>query len=65
MEAFNRLPDEFTNEDVMHCFNLFSEGAARSKTRRLLGDHLIEKTGELKANGTTKSIFKKTGRIML
>ena len=65
VEAFNRLPDEFTNEDVMHCFNLFSEGAARSKTRRLLGDHLIEKTGELKANGTTKSIFKKTGRIML
>ena len=64
-ESFDRLPEEFTNEDVMRCFNLSSEGAARSKTRRLLSDHLIEKSGDLKENGTTKSVFKKTGRIML
>ena len=62
-EAFARLPEEFTNEDVMRCFNLGSESSARCKTSRLLRDHLIEKVREEK--GTEKAIFCKTGTIML
>ena len=62
-EAFARLPEEFTNEDVMRCFNLSSDSSARSKTSRLLRDHLIEKVREEK--GTAKALFRKTGTIML
>ena len=42
-EGFERLPEEFTTEDVMRRFNLSTDGAVRSKTRRLIKDHLIEK----------------------
>ena len=62
-ECFARLPEEFTNEDVMRCFNLSSEGSARSKTSRLLRDHLIEKIRE--ERGTEKALFRKTGTILL
>ena len=62
-EAFARLPEEFTNEDVMRCFNLSSDSSARSKTSRLMRDHLIEKVREEK--GTAKALFRKTGTILL
>ena len=62
-EAFARLPEEFTNEDVMRCFNLSSESSARSKTSRMLRDHLIVKVREEK--GATKALFSKTGTIIL
>ena len=64
IEAFNLLPEEFTAEDVMINFSLASDSAARSRVRRLIKDNLVIKTGEVKENGTTKSIFKKTGKIM-
>ncbi|SHK57425.1 BT4734/BF3469 family protein [Xylanibacter ruminicola] len=62
-EAFNRLPDEFTIEDVVHCFNLGSAASARKKVTRLCRDHLIEKVSEDK--GGEKAVFHKTGSIML
>ena len=65
VEAFNRLPDEFTIEDVMRCFNLSSEGAARMKIKRLQSDHLIEKLGDGRKAGTSKSSYRKTGNLML
>jgi len=64
-EGFARLPEEFTNEDVMRCFNLSSEGAARMKIKRLLDDHLIEKLGDGRQTGASKSSYRKTGNIML
>ena len=64
-EAFQRLPEEFTAEDVMRCFNLSSEGAARSRMHRLLSDHLIEKVSDGRGNIKAQSIFRKTGNIML
>ena len=65
IEAFSRLPEEFTNEDVMRCFNLSSAGAARSKTRRLMKDHLIEKTADETAEGIQMAVYRKTGKMML
>jgi hypothetical protein len=62
-EGFARLPEEFTNEDVMRCFNLSSESSARSKTSRLMRDHLVEKVREEK--GIAKALFRKTGTIIL
>ena len=63
IEGFARLPEEFTNEDVMRCFNLSSESSARSKTSRLMRDHLVEKVREEK--GQQKALFRKTGTILL
>ena len=63
LEAFNRLPQEFTYEDVMRCFNQNCD-TARVKIHRLLRDRLIEKACEFKENGTTKAKYRKTG-IML
>ena len=62
-EAFDRLPDEFTIEDVVRCFNLGSEASSRKKVTRLCRDHLIEKISEEK--GGQKALFQKTGTIML
>ena len=64
IEAFQRLPEEFTVEDVIRCFNLSSEGAARSKTRRLMRDHLIEKVNDGRGTTTGLSIYRKTGMQM-
>ena len=63
--AFERLPEEFTNEDVMRCFNLCSDSATRMRIKRLTDDHLVEQMGTFKENGTTKSRYRKTGVFML
>ena len=63
IECFNRLPEEFTVEDVMRCFNLGSSGSARKKVTRLHRDHLIEKISEEK--GTERALFRKSGTILL
>ena len=63
IECFNRLPEEFTVEDVMRCFNLGSSGSARKKVTRLHRDHLIEKISEEK--GTQRALFRKSGTILL
>jgi hypothetical protein len=65
IESFNRLPDEFTVDDVMRCFTLKSNNSARTRVVRLLKDRLAEKVDEFVENGTTKAKYRKTGSIML
>jgi hypothetical protein len=65
IEGFNRLPEEFTVDDVMRCFMLKNNTSARTRVVRLLKDHLAEKVDEFVENGTTKAKYKKTGSIML
>ena len=65
IEAFNRLPDEFTAEDIMRCFGLEGVSSARGRARTLLADHLAVKTGEFKENGKVKTLYRKTGAILL
>ena len=64
-EGFDRLPDEFTIEDVVKCFKLNNNNAARARVLRLQKDRLVEKAGEFVDNGTTKAKYKKTGVQML
>ena len=64
-EGFDRLPDEFTIDDVVRCFKLNSSSSARSRVFRLQKDRLIEKASEYFENGTTKAKYKKTGIQML
>ena len=65
LEGFARLPEEFTVEDVMRCFSLNSESTARTKIVRLTADNLVQKARDIKDNGTTKSVYKKTDAIIL
>ena len=65
IEAFNRLPEEFTSEDVMRCFNLSSEGATRVRIKRLVSDHLIEKLNDARSKAGKLSSYRKTGTMML
>ena len=64
-DGFERLPEEFTSDDVMRCFNLNTTSAARMRISRLTRDHLIEKTGEYNDEGTSKARYKKTGVMMV
>ena len=65
VEAFNRLPEEFSTDDMMQCFNLKTIASARVRVYRLLKDGLIEKVDEFVENGTTKAKYKKTGAVMI
>ena len=65
IEGFNRLPEEYTIDDVMRCFVMNSISAARSRAFRLMKDGLAEKSGEYVENGTTKAKYKKTGKVAL
>ena len=65
IEGFNRLPEEFTIDDVTRCFSMPSINAARMRTHRLVKDGLAEKTADYVENGTTKAKYKKTGRVAL
>jgi hypothetical protein len=64
IECFNRLPEEFTIEDVMRCFSLSIE-SARVRTNRLVADKVAVKTGQFKENGSSKSKYHKTGTMMI
>ena len=63
-EAFSRLPEEFTSEDVMRCFGLNTNSSARVRVARFLKDHLVERLAEFVENGTTKVKYKKTGTML-
>ena len=64
IEAFNRLPEEFTIDDVMRCFGVSIE-SARVRASRLMKDRLIIKLEEFKEKGQYKAKYKKTSVIML
>ena len=64
-EGFERLPEEFTYEDIMRCFHLENSQSARVKIYRLLNDHLCEKVSDGRSNNKGMAVFKKTDTIML
>ena len=64
IECFNRLPDEFSVEDMMLCFSIAKDNIARARISRLVKDHFVEKVGDYVENGTTKAIYQKTGKAM-
>jgi hypothetical protein len=65
IDAFNRLPDDFSVEDVMRCFNLKSDHSAHVRIGRLKNDQLIEKVEDMVENGHSTSVYRKTGRMMI
>ena len=64
IDAFNRLPEEFTIDDVVRCFDVSVE-SARVRASRLMKDRLIVKMEDYKENGQYKAKYKKTSVMML
>jgi hypothetical protein len=64
IEAFNRLPEEFTIEDIMRCFNLDRDTSARSTAHRLIADNLAEKVSKFVEDGKTKALFCKKNNMI-
>ena len=64
-DGFERLPEEFTSDDVIRVFSMASDAAARSKISRLQSDHLIEKVSDGRGNAIGKAVYRKTGIVML
>ena len=62
-DGFARLPEEFTVDDVVRCFNLGSASSARGKIMRLTRDHLVGKIRE--ERGNIPALYRKTGTSML
>ena len=64
-DGFERLPEEFTIEDIMRCFEIPNVATARTRAFRLIKDNLAIKIGEYADNGTAKSKYRKTGVNMM
>ena len=64
-DGFERLPEEFTSDDVIRVFSLANDATARSKISRLQCDHLIEKVSDGRGNAIGKAVYRKTGILML
>ena len=58
IEDFNRLPEEFSIDDVIKGLRM-NVNTARSKVKRLLKDGAVEKCGEYVENGVCKHRYKK------
>ena len=65
IEAFNRLPEEFTSEDVMRCFGLANINSTTTKLARLTKDHLIERITSNQKKKMEKVIYRKTNVAIL
>ena len=65
LDGFERLPEEFTSDDVIRVFSITTDAAARSKISRLQSDHLIEKVSDGRGNAIGKAVYRKTGIVML
>ena len=56
--TINRLPKEFTAEDVMRIYKLSSTGSARMKISRFQKDHIVEKMGTVEGLAKYRKIAK-------
>ena len=64
-EGFERLPDVFTTDDVVRCFQLKSAATAYMRISRLTKDRLIEKAEDFVEDGCAKARYRKTGVLMI
>ena len=61
VDGYNRLPDVFTAEDVIRCFNYDKPDSARKKLNRLTLSHQIE----LIESGEQKGCYRKVAKLIL
>ena len=60
VDGYNRLPDVFTKEDVMKCFGYDSENSMKTKIKRLISSHQIERI----TSGANKGNYRKLNKLL-
>jgi hypothetical protein len=63
VDAYNRLPDKFTLDDVKRCFNLECDTSARSAVHRLIADNYVEIDSKFLEKGKVRPLYRKTDKI--
>jgi hypothetical protein len=63
VDAYNRLPDKFTLDDVKRCFNLECDTSARSAVHRLIADNYVEIDSKFVEKGKVRPLYRKTDKI--
>ena len=61
VDGYNRLPDVFTREDVMKCFNYDNDSSVNTKISRMMNSHQIEKI----ENGVDKGKYQKLKKLSI
>ena len=61
VDGYNRLPDVFAKEDVMKCFGYDSENSMKTKIKRLISSHQIEKI----TSGDNKGKYRKLNKLLV
>lgn len=61
VDGYNRLPEVFTYDDVIRCFNYDNINTVYTKVRRLVEDHLIVRI----SNGLDKGKYKKVNSMIV
>ena len=61
VDGYNRLPDVFAKEDVMKCFGYDSENSMKTKIKRLISSHQIEKI----TSGDNKGKYRKLSKLLV
>ena len=59
VDGYNRLPDVFTREDVMKCFNYDNDSSVNTKISRMMNSRQIEKI----ENGVDKGKYQKLKKL--
>ena len=65
VDGYNRLPEEFTKEDVIHCFGYKGDSSAFVKIKRLMDKGLIEKYEETDKDGYVCTKYRKLSKMGL
>ena len=65
VDGYNRLPEEFSKEDVIHCFGYKGDSSAFVKIKRLMDKGLIEKYEETDKDGYVCTKYRKLSKMGL
>ena len=65
VDGYNRLPEEFTKEDVIHSFGYKGDSSAFVKIKRLMDKGLIEKYEETDKDGYVCTKYRKLSKMGL
>ncbi len=60
VDGYNRLPSEFTSDDIARCFSYDNVKSIRTKIRRLIEDRMIEKVEDK----NEKNLYKKIRNLI-
>ena len=65
VDGYNRLPEEFSKEDVIHCFGYKGDSSAFVKIKRLMDKGMIEKYEETDKDGHVCTKYRKLNKMGL